>query len=193
MLPGFAEGSWHTNLLQRPLLRKGYAAAPDARSADIIVTHSGGCFYLSEVREDAIIICIDPPYWPGRSVVVRSANKLAGDFITAARRGKLGFWARKHLWNCIYIGANLLRVFQMAHFASRKDFHQALRDRQVSIIRNDDDAWFSPDAEQTLPPNKRLKVYSIPGQHEDCWVYTEEHAALIDEIIKEMVAERSEA
>ncbi|HEX8227210.1 MAG TPA: hypothetical protein VF572_05075 [Candidatus Saccharimonadales bacterium] len=184
IIPGFAEGSWHTNILLRELEKYGYRKAANSAEADVIITHSAGCFFLPNSVENKQIIMIGPPYWPGRPMIVSASRKVWGDFSTAWQRGKLGFWGRKLAWNYVYVGANILRVFRIARFASRQNLHEALRDKKVAIIRNDDDAWFSPDAEQLLPASETYSHYKLPGEHEDCWVFPEEHAKLIDEIIR---------
>ena len=130
---------------------------------------------------------IGPPYWPGKPLAVSASQKVWGDFRTAWQRGKLGFWAHKLAWNYLYIAANFLRVYHITRFASRQNFHEALRGKRVAIIRNDDDAWFSPDAQRSMPPSETFSYYQLPGQHEDCWVFPEEHAALIDKIVREQV------
>jgi hypothetical protein len=183
IIPGFAEGKWHTGRLMRALEPLGYSQAASTAEADIIITHSAGCFFLPNTDENKLIIMIGPPYWPGRPLIVSGSRKVWGDFRTAWQRGKLDFWAHKLAWNYLYIAANILRVFRIARFASRQNLHEALRGKRVAIIRNDDDAWFSPDAADLLPKSETFSFYRLPGEHEDCWVYPEEHAELIDRII----------
>lgn len=185
ILPGYGEGRWHTRKLYAALFPLGYHKAWSARKADIVITHSAGCFFLPNTKSNNLIILIGPPYWPGKPLLVSLVQKLWGDFNGAVRRHHVGFWLRKICWNSFYILTNLLRVARIAHYASKQNFHEALRGKRVAIIRNDDDSWLSPRAAELLPKGETFYHYSLPGEHEDCWVYPEFHAELIDRIIKE--------
>lgn len=183
IIPGFAEGRWHTDILLRELEKLDYTKARDAATADIIVTHSAGCFFLPDTIANKQIVLINPPFWPGRPLVVSSARKLWGDFRTSVQRRKLKFFVRKITWNWIYIASNLVRVGQIGKHIHRQKFYEALHDKHVAIIRNDNDPWFRPDAKAFLPPEMDFQMYRLPGEHEDCWVYPRRHAELIDRII----------
>jgi hypothetical protein len=185
IIPGFAEGSWHTRRLMKALEPYGYIQAPSSAEADIVITHSAGCFFLPNTAENTRIILINPPYWPGKPILVSVFQKTVGDFVGAVRRHHLGFWAHKTAWNLLYIALNLLRVYRIAQFARQQNFHEALRGKHVAIIRNDNDPWFTPHAAELLPKDEDFQYYHLPGEHEDCWYYTAEHAALIQKILRE--------
>jgi hypothetical protein len=169
----------------KSLARLGYREERIAAKADIIITHSAGCFFLPNTDANKLIILIGPPYWPGKPLLLSLVQKLWGDFATSVRRRKVGFWAHKIAWNWIYIFANLLRVVRIAIGARRQKFHEALRGKNVAIIRNDDDSWLAPDVAERLPDGENFAFYHLPGEHEDCWVYPADHAKLIDDIIRE--------
>ncbi|HEX8182123.1 MAG TPA: hypothetical protein VF575_00810 [Candidatus Saccharimonadales bacterium] len=183
IMPGFGEGSWHTNRLARELTTHGYRPVQDASIADIVVTHSAGCFFLPNTRHNKLLILIDPPYWPGRSNIVRICQKTWWDFVAHIRRRKVGFYLHKTAWNWVYILANIARVVKIGQLARKHNFHEALAHETVAIIRNDHDAWFMPNAAEALPTNETFTFYRLPGEHDDCWLYTREHADLIHHII----------
>jgi len=66
VIPGLFAGKYTTRPLRKALERAGYKVVPSAQ-ADIILTHSAGCFELPAPRKGQVVVMVDPPYWPGRS------------------------------------------------------------------------------------------------------------------------------
>jgi hypothetical protein len=101
VLPGWAAGKWHTRQFESALSAAGYTIS-DVLHSEVIIAHSTACKLLSEKNPATLLILIDPPYWPGKSVSKRYSdrNKIADQNKT---KGGLTGKLKSMLHSAVYI------------------------------------------------------------------------------------------
>lgn len=166
---GIGEGRWHGKRLRKALTSAGFRLISKAEEADIIVSHSGGCFFLPRTPPDQMIVLINPPFWPGKPLIVSVFQKIWWDFKAFARRGKVLGWLFKTAWNTVHLVRYLGVSLTISLKARKRNFYTSLHQDYVVIIRNDQDAWCTPDIQKVLEPHRIFPVHTLPGQHDDCW------------------------
>ena len=169
IIDGFAEGKWHHKILNEALMGAGYTIERDARKADIIIAHSAGCFFLPANFTDKKVLLIGPPFWPSKPLAVSMMQKIWRDFIAQIRKGNAGYWFLKTFWNIVYALSDIVHSMQIGRHARRQRFYEALQDSEVMLVRNQDDAWCTPDIESLLSGKAKIKYTQLPGEHDDCW------------------------
>lgn len=179
IIHGFAEGKYTSNLLTKALTKEGFGVTDDTESADIIITHSGGCYYLPDTPKDQLVFLVGPPYWPGKPMIGSLAQKLYGDFTYHRRHRKLGFWLKKNSWNFLYIFGDIPHTFQLMLFARHHDFHERLVHTKFILIRNKNDSFCMPDVEHIPFGNKKIDFYELQGEHDDIWVNPQPYIDII--------------
>jgi hypothetical protein len=183
VLDGIAEGARHTVLLREELQRHGYVVTDDPAGADVVLAHSAGAFLVPVGARSQLLVLIDPPYWPGRSMIVRSAQKVVRDVGARAQDGLLWRWPAKTWWNLVYLFDDLPRVGTVVR-AIRDD---SLPDiiaaaGHVVIIRNDRDAWCAPDIDH-LVGGGHVDVHHLPGDHDDCLHHPAPYVDVVDDVV----------
>lgn len=172
---GYGEGGWSGAYFRRALEQAGFAYTDNVSQADIVISHSAGCFYLPEsAKHDQLTVLIGPPFWPDRSVIANSFRKFGHDFAAYRRDSMTKAWLTKSFWNSLYIVSAIPRALAMWRHARRQDFYRVLRNKQVVIIRAEYDDFMTPEADKLLSGKADFRFYSIPGhQHDDLWRYPE--------------------
>lgn len=171
ILYGIGEGDYHGRAFVAELQKAGFEVVRDARKADVVVTHSGGCFFLPPLELRQKFVLINPPYWPDRSLVNCTIQKVAIDFIDFVKDGKILSWLWKTVINLAHIGRYIFKVLTITLHAHKQRFYEAIHDEHTIIIRNDQDAFLAPNAEQLLEQKvgRIAPFYHLPGQHDACW------------------------
>ncbi|HSH55994.1 MAG TPA: hypothetical protein VK983_04170 [Candidatus Limnocylindrales bacterium] len=176
---GIGEGDWHGRRFKKALKRAGFKVTLDALRVDIIVSHSGGCFFLPQAPKEQMIVLINPPYWPGKPLALSAFQKIWWDYKAFAARGKRLGWYFKTMWNCVHLVRYLGKSWTISLSARKHNFHEALHHDTVVIIRNDQDAWCTPHIQEQLHPGKTFHMHRMPGQHDDCWANPEPYVQVI--------------
>lgn len=178
---GIGEGDYHGRAFVAALKNAGFGITRDDLEADIIVTHSGGCFFLPPLELEQIFIVINPPYWPGKPLAVCTLQKVLKDFLDFARDGKLPQWFFKTIINLVHITRYLIRTLTITLHARKQRFYEALDESTTIIIRSDDDTFLHPDADKLLheKAGRSFKFYRLPGQHDSCWRNPEPYIRII--------------
>lgn len=171
ILYGIGEGDYHGRAFVRELERNGYEVIRDASKADIVVTHSGGCFFLPKPRREQKFILINPPYWPHKPLVLSMFQKVWLDFVDFAKDGKIPQWLIKTVINIAHIIRYLTKSVTISYQAQRRRFYLALGDRESIIIRSDRDTFLAPHAGTLLDQkvHRKIPIHTVPGQHDTCW------------------------
>lgn len=184
ILYGIGEGDYHGRAFVSGLKRAGFDVIRDSAKADIVITHSGGCFFLPPLELDQKFVLINPPYWPGKPLVVSTMQKIYFDFMDFARDGKLHVWFWKTAVNLAHIARFLIKTLVIMRGAHKRRFYEALRDENAAIIRSSADTFLAPDADQLLEQKvgKVISFYRLPGQHDTCWRDPEPYIRIIKEI-----------
>lgn len=186
LLYGIGEGDFHGRAFISQLKNAGYTVVRDAAQADIVLTHSGGCFFLPPLRNHQIYILINPPFWPGKSLVLSTIQKISIDFVDFARTGKILQWLWKTVINLAHIGRYIIRFLTITLHARRQRFYEALRDEQSFIIRSEKDTFLAPNADHLLEQKfgRVIPMYTAPGQHDSCWRNPEPYITIIEQVAK---------
>ena len=183
IITGFAEGSWHTKRFYKTADTYGFKAAKNIEAADIIISHSAGCFYLPPANKRQLTILINPPYWPGKSMFIGGLQKFKSDVAANIKRGTYAYWLQKSFWDTLYLLGSMSKAIQIVKNSSRHDFYKALRQRSILIIRNDEDTFLNPDAAISLKKHMKFKYSELPGQHDDCWLDATPYIKVIQSVI----------
>jgi hypothetical protein len=187
ILPGFTEGPWHLALMALELEQAGYKYTALADKADVVITHSAGCYLLPSTQRNVLIILISPPYWPGKPMVLCLMQKILSDFIVNTKRSSIKFWLQKTKHNSLYFWGDLRWNCNIIFKVHRHKFYEALPEKQITIIRNTHDFICTPDIAKKLPKQAKFKLHELPGEHDDCWYDPEPYIKLIDSIIKKQL------
>jgi hypothetical protein len=171
ILYGIGEGDYHGRAFVTALKQAGFDVVRSAEDADIVVTHSGGCFFLPPLTLDQNYVVINPPYWPGKSLVISTVQKVTIDFIDFVKDGKVLQWFWKTTINLAHIVRFLLKTLTITLHAHKQRFYEAIRDENTIIIRSARDTFLTPDADRLLEQKygRVIPLYIVPGQHDSCW------------------------
>lgn len=171
LIYGIGEGDYHGRTFVAELQKAGFEVVRKPEEADVILTHSGGCFFLPPLDLNQKFVLINPPYWPGKSLVKSTVQKIRIDFIDFVRDGKLLQWFYKTTINIAHILRFIFKSLTITLHARRQRFYEALRDENTIIIRSDQDTFLSPEADQLLKQkySHAIPMYHVAGQHDTCW------------------------
>lgn len=166
------------------LRNAGYELVDDARSADIIIGHSAGCFWLPQAPTKQRLVLINPPYWPGKSVKERAKSR-ANSHLHFRRFGySFSQWLWRTGWGMYYGIFDMHRNRLMARVAREYELDKIIQNHQALIIRNTHDDWLTPAAKALLDPHKDVKVVEIAGDHDNLWLNPAPYIAAIQEFTK---------
>ncbi len=126
-----------------------------------------------------MIVLINPPFWPGKPLIISGMQKLLWDYRAHKLRGQKLRWLLKTWWNTVHLIRFLSKSWTISLSARKHDFYAALHHHKVVIIRNQDDAWCTPDIQELLEPQIHLDLHTLPGQHDDCWTDPEPYVQVI--------------
>ena len=101
---GWAGGKWHTRQFEQALKAAGYSIT-DELNADVVVAHSIACYDLKIKSPATYFILIDPPYWPGKSILSRFIEKQKQDNRNLKNRFGQKYLLQKIAWGIFYIFA----------------------------------------------------------------------------------------
>ena len=180
---GWAEGSWQSKRLRKNLLRNGFQIAKNAASADIVITHSFGCYLAPEKLNAKLVVLINPAYWPRRSLATSTIKKQKEDLLNTHRHSGLIWWASKLLYNGWYILSRPLVSYYVATRHDVKNIPRPKLGRRVLIIRNLMDTFCPPNIKELLKDTGDYTLVKLPGGHDDCWMSP---GPYVDLLLKEL-------
>jgi hypothetical protein len=165
-MQGWAGGKWHTKEFERALAAAGYTVT-DHLHADVVIAHSAACYMLNLKSPAIYYFLVDPVYWPGKSIYKRMWEHTKNTIkLTKARYG----WKAtiiKSFWSIIYIFAKPNYTIDGFKNHDNLVFLQALGEKKVVVIRNDQDEFCSPDIQVALAGYKNISYLALPGIHDD--------------------------
>lgn len=168
IIHGFGEGWLSSGLLRAELETKGYRIIKDAKTADVIIAHSGGCFMVPPDARAKLVLLIGISYWPKKPWFVCMAKKIWYDARHFRQERTLSEWFRKTAANTLYIG-NLPRNMRMWHAWKIKGTIWKLPSATTVAIRNQYDVFCTPELSE-LPFEEKIHFIELPGQHDDLWI-----------------------
>ena len=176
ILYGFCEGSQTGKRFEASARQAGFEIVKDARTADVIVAHSGGCYLVPEKNSATKILLVGPSCWPGKPLPMAFLQKFYRDFKAHSQDDALRFWCHKTLWNSVYVWnvwANWRMLLAMKLFMYRQ-FDPAT----AVIVRNANDTFVTPNV-ANLPFASNIQIVNLPGEHDDLWTYPEKYINLM--------------
>jgi len=175
---GWAGGAWHTSQFENAVSAAGFAIT-DIAHADVIIAHSIACYDLEQKTPATYYILIDPPYWPGKSIIGRFIEKQKLDNHTLVKKYGWKYLLLKIFWGTIYV-VSRPRYTEMAFKnAGQLDFLGKLKDKKVLIIRNQQDYICSPEIHIPLATYPHVFYRTIPGEHDDYYTNPQPYIDLI--------------
>jgi hypothetical protein len=178
---GFAEGPKVSKRLRQLLQRMGFDVIDDPKKADIIITHSGGAYYLPDDLEGKTVLLVAPTYWRKKdSLVLSSLIKLYKEAWQAIRKQYLGLWLEKSCMNALYAFGDVpssVRMYRKAKLAGR--IFPLCNARRVGIISQRGDTWSGHLEDIVVADYSRYCLISNSGSHDNLWIHPKDYAAVI--------------
>jgi hypothetical protein len=181
VVPGWAEGNWHFKQLARGF-GSNFTLEHDSREADIIIAHSSGCYSLPELSQARLVVILDPPYWPGRSIARRALKHVVFDAVRQIRRYGIIFWLRLRAWNIFYLIIEPWRHVKI--WRSLRQTFKLSSTADISIVvRDKKDAYCGP-AIDVLASNYDVPVVEAETFHEDCWRFPDKYIEIMEQTLR---------
>lgn len=174
---GLAEGPFQSHKLRQLLEKAGFTQAKP-HEADIILTHSGGCYAVPKHTRAKLFLHINPPYWPGKPIARSAREKLAYDFRLRRQRHQLQRWAISLGANGLY-ALNLRNTLSMVwpYLRAQRTFSKLPQSMHV-FIRTHIDSYCDPEALLKITGSQHSYL-TLAGHHDDCWREPEPYVQLI--------------
>jgi hypothetical protein len=181
ILYGFAEGPLVSGNFRKLLRRKGFKVTTDPAHADIIVTHSGGVYYLPEQMEGKTLLIVAPTYWrPYGSLVKASLVKLIKEMRYAAMKGHFLAWLKKAAANGMYVVVKLPGSFGMWRAAKSGGLEMPVhKARRIGVVSHHGDSWSGYIEKVALDNYVPYCLISNCGSHDDIWLHPKDYVAVI--------------
>jgi hypothetical protein len=174
---GVAEGAYASRDLRKLLEADGFLPAP-ATEADILIAHSGGSYVLPKLAQAKLVIHINPPHWPGKSLARSLAQKIAYDFRLYRQKHQLRRWLRTVVANACYTLNLKHTLSMMLPYAHAQRTYETLPAGKHVFIRTYIDSYCSPQALLKLIGDKH-SFLTLAGHHDDCWREPEPYLKVI--------------
>jgi hypothetical protein len=182
VMQGWAGGKWHTRQFEAALQAAGYTVT-DVLHADVIIAHSTACYDLPAKTPAQYFVLIDPPYWPGKSLLARILEKQKYDAKLHKYPTPLKLKVQNLFWGVVYI-ISKPRYTQLAfQHHGQLNFLQNLKSKHVGIIHNEQDYLCSPDIEVPIVSYPNIKFIRLPGGHDDYYTNPQPYIDLLPKII----------
>lgn len=178
VMEGWAGGPRLSKQFRQALGAAGYTLT-GPEHADVIIAHSGGCYFVPVKSPAKLVILIDPPYWPGKTIVSRLFVKKYQD--NRLTRRTLGWkaWLAKTGWEAFYILAKPGYTTAALKKNGSLDFLNDLKQKPIYLVRNDADYFCSADIQAALNGYPNITYVPLPGQHDDYYVNPGPYIALL--------------
>ena len=174
---GWAEGHLHGKRLRAALHRSGFEIANTPQEADIIISHSGGCYLVPPESKARLILLIGLPLWTGKDAVTSTKEKLKTE-------PKGLWWLQKSLFNVYYLITRPSGTFIMKKAVEDQTLPK-LAQANLLLVRNEKDPYMHPAETQTLANEKGWSYVSMNSHHDDLWVRPEPYVELIKARVSE--------
>jgi hypothetical protein len=159
IIPGWAEGPWHSKRLVTTLKTAGFTETT-ANRATLVIAHSGGCYLLPKDQSNKLILLVGIPYWPGKSIFRGIIQKVRADM----QINRFTFNACKGFWNIVYVLMQPYKSLLMWQATHKSRPLESIPSSAI-LIRNQSDTFCTPEISKQVPN----KIISLPGQHDDLW------------------------
>ncbi|HEY1064394.1 MAG TPA: hypothetical protein VGE30_03840 [Candidatus Saccharimonadales bacterium] len=165
------------------LQKAGFEITSRPESADIIIGHSGGCFWLPQAPTKQKLLLINPPFWPGRTVKSRIIRRTLTYFMFWRHGYTLPRWLWRSGWGIYYGITELPRHHALGKQSSRYRLEAIIERHTALIIRNTADDWLTPNYKQLLNKHQGLSFAELPGDHDNCWINPEPYVRALKSFV----------
>lgn len=178
-LYGISEGPLLTTRFRRALRNKGYEIASSPEKADIIITHSAGCYLIPKQHTASQVIMVAPCYDFPRSKPFMTAYKVARDLTYAVLTKQIAFWLYKTFWNIFYFIFRPVHSIRTYQYSKTRSHHLPhIKAKEVIIISYKRDPWSSQVIDHA-DQHPEYEFKHIDGVHDDIWYNPGSYIALL--------------
>lgn len=181
IVPGIFSGAHTTAKMTRLLKNAGYTIAP-ARDADVLIAHSAGCLWVQNIKPNQMLVLVNPPYWPGRSITQRSRARWYSNLQFHSRGIPFRRWIIRNMWGVYYTLHSPLRTAYIIRNMGLYDLTHVVAGRRVVLVRNALDDWLTPDCTELTQANPGLTFVTLPGDHDDFNYHPETYVRLLQSL-----------
>lgn len=178
VIPGWGGGAWHVRNFVAALKVSGFEVT-DAARADIIIAHSVACQDLPKKTPAVLYVLIDPPYWPGETIIKRFLTHVRNGSPTAMKGQGFTYRFQELFWRAVYLIAKPNYTAMVLKNSSGMEFLEEIKDKNVWIIRNQNDPYCSPDIQLPISSSKRVSLINLPGEHDDYYFNPQPYIGLL--------------
>ncbi len=167
IIEGWAGGPKLSNNFRQALTEHGFVCTKNIAEAKIIIAHSTGCYNLPIGNQSELVVLINPPYWPGSSLIKRflRMNRNENLFI------KHSFGRKKYImmkfWEIYYIFAKPSYTWSAVKNHIDLSFIKTLAEtrQKIILIRNTMDEFCSPEIKNKISDYKNIRFVQVNGFH----------------------------
>jgi hypothetical protein len=163
---GVLSGERNGVRIRKQLKHAGYQVVKKRSTADIIIAHSAGCFWLPDAPTVQKLVLIDPPYWPGRTIRERGKVRVRTNFKFREYGYAFRYWLIRNIWGIYYLIRDAKRTRRIVKHATAFDLPSIIRGHTVILVRNEHDDWLTPDLGPLMQAHPKLQIRYMPGDHE---------------------------
>lgn len=174
---GMAEGAFHSRNLRRVLEAAGFQPS-QPHEADVVITHSGGCYIVPHDARAKLFLHINPPYWPSKPMLASAREKLVYDFRLRRQRHQLRRWAVSLAANGMYFLNPRQTLRMIWPYITAKRTFDKLPDSMHVFLRTHIDSYCDPKALLKVTGGKHSYL-TLAGHHDDCWREPEQYLKVI--------------
>lgn len=164
------------------LAQQGIQAIADPTKADILIAYSAGCFWVPKPTKNQRLILVNPPYWPGRSLLNRAWQRAFSN----AHPKQYGYtwraWATRQLWALYYTPRDVLQAGRIILAARHYDLATVVQEQPAAILRSQHDDWLTPEYAQLKKLNKHTICIDAPGDHDAITYLAHDYAKIIKKV-----------
>lgn len=174
---GWAEGPWHGKRLIKELEARGMSVTRDVRAADVIFTHSLGCYLVPKDARAKLILLVGIPHGSIPGMIFGVARKEIKEFVYFRSMGEMKWSLNKLLHNIWYAIARPKATYDAMTKRKMENLPVSSEGR-VLLVRPVGDVWMTPEV-NALFPDRHYEYVEIPGTHDSCWVDPKRYVDLI--------------
>jgi len=180
VLYGACEGRRNSKRFRTALAQAGFTLATDAKSADILIAHSGGIFYLPKEHQAKLTLLIGPVLPLKKPLAKIAFRKLAVDVTRSYRQRQLGRLFGNYLLNAGYLVAQPHRIAYMWKQAKKQGGRlPIMQSDKASIIMFRDDPWSKGITGYELHLQHHYTFMHFDRLHDDIWINPKDYVAVI--------------
>jgi len=181
-MEGWAGGPRLSKQFQDALRAAGYTITAPTH-ADVIIAHSGASYFVPVKTPAKLLIFIDPPYWPGKSILSRMMAKKRTDGTAVRQTGGWQAWLVKSFWEFFYIITKPSYTTTALKHNGSLAFLDNHRHKPTYVVRNDNDYFCSADIQVAMNGYPNVTYVRLPGQHDDYYTNPQPYIALLPKTI----------